>query len=231
MALTAGLPPMPPPRSLPSWKREGERGEKDRVHLSQVSAGRSGAELLALLPRLPRIGQTETQWKHREQRGFFAVVWAELLGNYPHTPTADGSVLQVNKNKSSSLLAPVICTKISAQFFVLHAPVLSLHSTTLAAALSSSTKPSGVAVKWHKNKADRKLTSWKLWFSREQLRTTGKHNASWLRSSDMRLYSIRRKKENGLLQQLRYVGFSSFWRCSPPLDRNKLASWSNGPLK
>lgn len=138
MALTAGLPPMPPPRSLPSWKREGERGEKDRVHLSQVSDGRSGAQLTALLraclTRLPHTGQTETQWwESTGNRGGFCHCASRAVWKLPPAPTADRSVLQVNQNKNSSPLAPVICTKNSAQFFTFHASVLSLQPTTLVA--------------------------------------------------------------------------------------------------
>lgn len=131
MALTAGLPPMPPPRSLPSWKREGERGEKDRVHLSQVSDGRSRAQLTALPYRTDRNAM---MGKHREQRGFFLLLREQSNSeNYPTHLLQTRSVLQVNKNKSSCPLAPVICTTNSAQFFTFHASALAFQPTALAA--------------------------------------------------------------------------------------------------
>lgn len=117
----------------------------------------------------------------------------------------DRSILQVSQNKTSSPLTPVLGAKTPAQLLLLHAPAPSLQPST-PAVLSSSTKPSGVTVKWNKNKADRKGASQRLWFSREQTGTTGKHNAPWRCPSDMRLFSVMREKESrvwgGLLQQL-----------------------------
>lgn len=241
MALTAGLPPMPPPRSLPSWKREGERGEKDRVHLSQVSDGRSGAQLTALLrARLAccvQDRQKRNDGKAQGTEGLFLLLCEQsYLENYPTHLLRTGAFCRLIRTNTHPLLhlssVPQTLRNSSRfmhQCFPFNPPCW------LPAVLSSSTKPRGVTVKWNKNKTDRKLTSWKLSFSREQLRTTGKHNASWLRSSDMRLFSITRKKENG-----RYAGYysssdrralSSLWRRSPPLERTEPASWSNGLLK
>lgn len=92
--------------------------------------------------------------KAQGTEGLLAAVRAELLGELPHAFTVDRSVLQVNKNKNPSLLAPVVCTKTSL-LHVLCASA-SLQPCCCQQAPSSSTKPSGVTVKWHKNKTDRK---------------------------------------------------------------------------
>lgn len=161
MALTAGLPPMPPPRSLPSWKREGERGEKDRVHLSQVSGGRSGAQLTALPYRTDRNAMTG---KHREQRGFLLLLHKQSNSeNYPTHLLQTGAFCRLIRTKAHALL------RLSSVPQTLHNSSCFMHQRFpfnpprwLPTVLSSSTKPSGVTVKWNKNKPARKLTSRKL---------------------------------------------------------------------
>ena len=135
MALTAGLPPMPPPRSLPSWKREGERAEKDRVHLSQVSDGRSGAQLTALLrARLACCVQDRQKCNDGKAQGteglFLLLCEQSYLENYPAHLLRTGAYCRLIRIKPHP---PVIFTTNSAQFFMFYASVLSLQPTTLAA--------------------------------------------------------------------------------------------------
>lgn len=107
-----------------------------------------------------RTDRNAMMGKHREQRGFFAIVRAELFGNYPTHLLRTGVFCRLIRTKTHPLLhlssAPKTLrnsSRFTHQCFPFNPP------RWLPAVLSSSTKPSGVTVKWNKNKTDRKLTS------------------------------------------------------------------------
>lgn len=137
-------------------EREKEREERKTEIISakcQTAGAEPGCPQARIAPTY-RTDRNAVLGKHREQRGCLLLCEHSYLENYPMLSLWTGVFCRLIRTK----IHPFLCL-LSAPTppFLSHALVLSPRPCCCQQTPSSSTKPSGVTVKWHKNKTDRKV--------------------------------------------------------------------------